>query len=96
MLQKGNQFRLHYHLPMTTQQFTRNIHLYYRYRYIHDHHQASDLLTDFSFGTAIFYYVYMHCINYWNLQFWNNLFNIKSKILLPQGYVTFSDFDYPV
>ena len=30
------------------------------------------------------------------IYFLKNLFNIKYKILFPQGYVTFSDFDYPV
>jgi hypothetical protein len=38
--QKSKQFLLHYHLPITTQQFMRSIHLYNSYRYIHDSHHA--------------------------------------------------------
>ena len=35
-------------------------------------------------------------IYYWNLQFFNNVIINKTKVLLPQAYVTLADFAYPV
>ena len=35
-------------------------------------------------------------IYYWNLQFLNNVIINKTKVLLPQAYVTLADFAYPV
>jgi hypothetical protein len=43
-----------------------------------------------SFGTDIKY------IYYWIWQFLTNVIIIKTKVLLPQAYVTSSDFGYPV
>ena len=38
-------------------------------------------------------YLYIY---YWSLEFLNNVVIIKTKVLLPQAYVTLTDFGYPV
>jgi hypothetical protein len=49
------------------------------------------LADDSEAGTA-----YPSSAGKFNPGFCGVIFNIEFKILLPQGYVTFSDFDYPV
>jgi hypothetical protein len=39
---------------------------------------------------------FIRYIYFWNLQFLNNVIINKTKVLLPQVYVTLADFGYPV
>ena len=66
---------------------------YLRFYYYHWVNTSADglLVADGIIRPCFIRYIY-----YWNLQFLNNIIINKTKVLLPQAWVTLADFVDPV